>query len=361
MNSFLTALIRPHYLELQGYVSAGMEVKKDESTVFMNANENPFPLPGLEGFNRYPQPQPDNLLAAYAKLYGVKPEHVVATRGADEAIQVLIRLFCEPHKDSIITHPPTFGMYPVDARAMPAGVIEIPLVKKDGTFALDSKKIIRAAKQPGVKLIFLCNPNNPTATGFPHADIERICRETKGHAVVLLDETYTEFSAQGSLTPKLADHPNLIILRTLSKSYAMAGMRMGSMLSADADFIKLVRSKCLDAYPLPRASIEAALMAASEAVRQTARKNIKTLIAERNRLMASFRASPLTVCLYPSDANFFLVELTDAKGFLDYCAKAKIILRDFSTKPSTENCLRISAGTPEENGKLLGLLKQYKH
>ena len=360
MNDALLKLIRRHYVDLQGYVSAGMEVVKDDSTIFMNANENPFELPGLEGFNRYPEPQPAKLLAAYAGLYGVGAHNIVMTRGADEAIVILTKLFCEPHKDAIVIHPPTFGMYPVDARAMPADVVEVPLIKKDGTYALDVEGMIAAAKKPGVKLLFICNPNNPTGNAFPAKDIEKICRETVGHAVVLLDETYTEFAGEdASFAPRIKDFSNLIVLRTLSKSYSMAGMRMGTMLCGDGDFIKLVRAKCLDAYPLPRASVEAAMAVMTPAMQETAKKNIKILLAERARLMAAFAASPLTRHVYPSDTNFFLVEMKDPKGFLEYCAQNKVILRDFSTKPLTEGCLRISAGTPEQNDLLLGLLSQY--
>jgi histidinol-phosphate aminotransferase len=360
MNPALSKLIRRHYITLQGYVSAGMEVKKDDSTVFMNANENPFALPGLEGFNRYPEPQPVKLLEAYAGLYGVTPENIAMTRGGDEAIWVLTRLFCEPHEDSILIHPPTYGMYPVDARSMPAGVVEVPLLKTNESFALDVEGMISTAKEPDVKLVFICSPNNPTGNSFPHADIERICRETVDEAVVVLDETYAEFSTQGSLVPKLKDYPNLVILRTLSKSYSLAGMRMGTLLSADTDFIKFVRSKCLDAYPIPKASVDVGLKAMAPAVIAIAHKNIQILLQERDRLMAAFRANPITVRVYPSDTNYFLVELKDAKGFWDYCRKNKFILRDFSTKPLTENCLRISAGTPEQNDRLLELLKEYK-
>lgn len=359
MNPSLKNLIRRHYIDLQGYVSAGMEVKKNDSTIFMNANENPFSLPGLEGFNRYPQPQPEKLLAGYAALYGVTPDQIVATRGADEAIVVLCKLFCEPHEDAIVIHSPTFGMYPVDARALPADVIDVPLLKKDGTFSLDVDGIISAAKKPETKLVFLCNPNNPTATSFPHAAIEKICHETEGHAVVLLDETYAEFSAQGDFVARMKNHPNLIILRTLSKSYSMAGMRMGCLLCNDTGFINLVRSKCLDAYPLPHASIDAALTVMSPELQKIAHANIKTLLAEKDRLCAAFAASPHTVHVYPSDTNFFLVEIKNAKGFLDHCAAHKIILRDFSTKPGTENCLRISTGTKEQNDQLIKLLSGF--
>ena len=141
---------------------------------------------------------------------------------------------------------------------------------------------------------------------------------------------------------------------------SMAGMRMGTFLSADAEFIKFCRSKCLDAYPLPKASVDAALAVTTQAMQEIAKKNIKTLIAERERLQTAFTKSKLTVYVYPSDTNYFLVELKDAKGFLDYCAKHKIILRDFSTKKLTENCLRISSGTPEQNDLLLKLLSQFE-
>jgi histidinol-phosphate aminotransferase len=287
-------------------------------------------------------------------------DNLVATRGADEAIVVLTKLFCEPHKDAIIIHPPTFGMYPVNAHAMPADVVEVPLLKKDGTYELDINGIIAAAKKENTKLVFLCNPNNPTATSFPHTDIEKICKETAGHAAIILDETYAEFSKQGSLLPNLSQHPNLIVLRTLSKSYSMAGMRMGCLISSDTEFIKLARSKSLDAYPLPRASIEAALLVMSPGIRKQAEKNIETLLTERDRVIATFKQNSQTIHIYPSDTNFFLVELKNAKDFLEFCAENKVIIRDFSTKFLTENTLRISIGTPEQNDLLLSLLGRFK-
>lgn len=359
MNIALSKLLRRHYIDLQGYVSAGMEAGKDESLVFMNANENPFELPGLEGYNRYPEPQPPKLLEAYAALYAVEPDNIVMTRGADEAIVILTKLFCEPHKDAILICPPTFGMYSVDAKAMPAAVTEVPLIKQNGTYALDVENIIATGKKPEIKLIFICSPNNPTGTPFPHNEILKICSDLEGHAIVLLDETYAEFSKAGSLVSKLDDHPNLIILRTLSKSYSLAGMRMGTMLCGDEDFIGLVRSKALDAYPLPRESIEAALKVMSPALQKLAKHHILQLLQEKDRLAEGFKQSTLVRHVYPSDTNFFLVEMDRAKEFCDYCKQNKIILRDFSNKPLTERCLRISAGTPEQNNRLLDLLKKF--
>lgn len=360
MNKALHDLIRPHYQTLKGYVSAGMETEKDAEKVFMNANENPYELPGLDGLNRYPQPQPRALLDGYAVLYGVKPDNIVMTRGADEAIVVLTNLFCEPHKDSMIICPPTFGMYGRSAGVMPVSLTEVPLLQTEGTYALDIDGIITAAKKKHTKLIFLCNPNNPTGTPFPHDEILTICAETEGHAVVILDETYAEFSTIGSLSGALETTPNLIILRTLSKSYALAGARMGSLLCGDEDFIQLVRAKSLDAYPLPVPSIEAAMKIMQPEIQKLAQDNIQKLLSERDRLHTHFEGCSLVEHIYPSDANFLLIKMKNAREFITYCAAHSIILRDFSDKPMTESCIRISPSLPEHNDQLIKHLMAFE-
>lgn len=361
MKNQIYNLIRPHYHNLKGYVSAGMEVEKDESKIFLNANENPYALPGLEGLNRYPEPQPAALKEAYAQAYEVDADMIAMTRGADEAIAVLIRLFCEPHKDSILVCPPTFGIYGVDAHSMPAGVVEVPLLKTGGTFILNAKSIVEETldKANGVKIVFLCSPNNPTGTSFDHEEISQICESLDGHAMVVLDETYAEFSAQGSMCADLSSTPNLIILRTLSKSYALAGMRMGCLLSGDADFIHFVCRKALETYPLPRLSIEAAFHVLSPEIRAVALDNIQKILAERERVKKALSASDHVTHIYPSDANFLLVEMKSAKSFFDFCAQHHVIMRDFSTHSGTENALRISIGTPEENDIWLDLLERF--
>ena len=359
MKKEIEALLRPHFIALDGYVSAGMEVEKDDTTVFLNANENPYALPGLEGLNRYPKPQPPELAMAYAQAYGVEPEQIVMTRGADEALQLLTKLFCEPHKDAVLICPPTFGMYGVDARAAPADVVEVPLLIEDGTFKLDVPSIIEKASEDGVKLVYICSPNNPSGTSFDHIEILGLAAALEGKAIVVVDETYAEFSAQGSICGDLDSAPNMIVLRTLSKSYAFAGMRMGCFISADTDFIALVKSKALDAYPLPLASIEAAFHVLSPEIQQIAKDNIAKLLTERDRVIAAFENSDAVKYVYPTDANFFLVEMDNAAGFLKHCAKANVILRDFSAKPLTKNCLRISIGTEDENAKLIDLLTKF--
>ena len=282
------------------------------------------------------------------------------TRGADEAIVVLSNLFCEPHQDSIIICPPTFGMYSRSAGVMPAKLHEIPLLETNDSFVLNTEEIIATAKDKDVKLIFICNPNNPTGTPFAHEDILRICKETQGHAAVILDETYAEFSNVGSLTSALTAAPNLIILRTLSKSYALAGARMGTLLCGDPDFVQLIRRKSLDAYPLPVSSIAAARIVMQPNIQRQARKNIQILLSERDRLFTHFSASDLIEHIYPSDANFLLIRMKHAQSFAEYCATHGIILRDFSDKPMTEDCIRISPSVPEHNDLLIELLMKFE-
>ncbi len=355
--------IRAHYKTIKGYSSAGMESGKDESKIYLNANENPYELPNLEGLNRYPEPQPPALLEAYAQNYGVDYTQICMTRGADEALVILTKVFCEPHKDQVLISSPTFGMYGVDAMAMPAGVVDVPLIKKDGRFNIDKENIIKQASNIDnhIKIVFICSPNNPTGDSFLHEDIIDICEALEGHCIVALDETYAEFSKAGSMVADLDSTPNLIILRTLSKSYALAGMRMGCILCGDEDFITLVRNKVMDAYPLPRLSIETAFHVLSPEIKAIAQDNIKKILAERERMKIELEKSDKVNHIYPSDANFLLIEMDKAKEFCDYLADNNVIIRDFSSQKGTENCVRLSIGTIEENNQVLELLNKYNN
>lgn len=359
MHAHLKNLIRPHYLALEGYSSAAMEGGKAQSKIFMNANENPFMLPDLQtGWNRYPEPQPAALAQAYSKAYGVTPDRILMTRGADEAIALLCRAFCEPGADSIAIHPPTFGIYEVYGKSLPVNIIEVPLIKDGRDFRLDKKGLIAAAHK--ARLVFICNPNNPTGTAFVHEDIREICHAVEGKAIVVVDEAYAEMSQLGTMVEHLKSTPNLIILRTLSKSYGLAGMRMGAALCHDTDFIAFMRSKVMETYPLPKGSIEAALIALAPKNRKKIQENICKMLAERDRMRAAFEASPLVKNIFPSQANFLLIEMERAGEFAVFCAENNVFLRDFSGKRYTENCLRISPGLPEDNDKLFCLLKNFE-
>lgn len=354
--------IRVHFKTMRGYSSAGMEAGKDPDKIYLNANENPYELPGLEGLNRYPKPQPEALLEAYAQTYGVDYTQIVMTRGADEALVILTKVFCEPHKDKVIISTPTFGMYAVDAHAMPSEVIDVPLIKENNNFTLDKVNIIKQGKDSdnNVKIVFICSPNNPTGQSASHEDIIDICEALEGHAVIILDETYAEFSKQGSMCADLDSTPNLIILRTLSKSYSFAGMRMGTILCGDEDFITLIRNKVIDAYPLPRLSIEATFHVLSPEIKEIAQENIQKILDERDRMIQELKKSDEIKYIYPSDANFLLIEMNDAQNFCSYMAQNNVIIRNFSTKTGTENCIRLSVGTLEENNIVLSLLQSFK-
>lgn len=360
-TSKILSLIRPHFHDMEGYNSAGMDFAKDDTTLFLNANENPYELDGLEGCNRYPQPQPQNLTKALADLYGVKPENLLITRGADEGIAILTRSFVEPHKDTILINPPTFGVYKTYAQTMPAkDIIQVPLLKTDGTFKLDVggiKTALNGDHPP--KLIYITNPNNPTGNVFDKGDILEIIKAAANKAAVVLDETYADFVEDCSLLNRLKDFPHLIILRTLSKSYSFAGMRVGVILSGETELIDTIRAKIMEVYPIPVATVGAAMKVLSPATLKTAKDNIAKLLSERIRLENFLKAQSYATHIFPSDVNFLMVEMQRPTEFYNFAAKNNVILRDFSSKPLTENCLRISIGTPDQNDIVMNLMKEF--
>ena len=347
-------------MNLTGYVSAGMEEAKDGRTVFMNANESHLTIDGIDGANFYPEPQPAELLSRMADAYGVKPDNIAISRGADEALGLLTKAFCEPHQDAILIHSPTFGMYAVNANASPVDLIDVPLIKEEDRFVLNTQKIIEQVEQnKNIKLVYVCSPNNPTGSPFPKDDILRIAKAIEGTAILVLDEAYGEFSTDGGLISELPNYPNMVILRTLSKAYGLAGARIGATICHDPDFIVFMRDKILDAYPLPVPAIKAALIALDPANKETMAKHIQMNLSERDRLKAFFEQSKFVTKVYQSDTNFLLVEVTDPKGLAAHCKSHGFVLRDFSDKPSTENCLRISPARAEDNDRFMEVFESY--
>jgi len=347
---------------MEGYISAGMQETKSENKIFLNANENPYELPGLEGANRYPEPQPAALLEKMADLYGVKADNITITRGADEGIALLFKLFCDPDRDDILINPPTFGVYKVYAGGMPArNIISVPLLQNDGTYTLDVQGIQAALhdNNNAIKLIFLTNPNNPTGTLFDHGDILSIIKMAQGKAIIILDETYAEFAEGSSLTPKLAECDHLIILRTLSKSFSLAGMRVGAILTGVPEITHALRTKAMEVYPIPVASVKAALHVFSPDIMTLARKNIQKLIDERKRMERFLNGHEQIVYVYPSSANFLLIKMKDAKGFCAFAHKHNVIIRDFSSAQDTPECIRLSIGTPDQNNLIMDLMNKF--
>jgi histidinol-phosphate aminotransferase len=347
MNKILQ-LARPDILTLQPYQHAAWQPTLDR----MHANEMPWRAShdaSAAGLNRYPEPQPRELIEHLANLYGVAPQNLLVGRGSDEGIDLLVRTFCRAGVDSVLICPPTFGMYKVSARIQGAGVIEVPLLKEQG-FALDAKAVA-AACQPNVKLVFLCTPNNPTGNVVERRTLEALCEQLGERAVVVVDEAYIEFTECASLVSELARFPNLVILRTLSKAFALAGARCGVVL-AHHDIIEVL-SRVITPYALPTSTIEAVLSFTDAAHCAESQRRIQSMREERSRLRDYLQRLPLIRRVWPSEANFLLVECTDADRVLHAAMAAGLIIRDPRSQPSLANCLRISLGTPEQNARLI--------
>lgn len=320
--------------------------------VRMNANESPWRLPADptdRGLNIYPPPRPAILRARLAGHYGVDERRVLVTRGSSEAIDVLIRGFCEAGRDRVAICPPTFDMYRVYATIQGAGIVRVPLDKAAG-FALDADALIAAADER-TKIVFLCSPNNPTGVSVPAEKLERICEALAGRALVVIDEAYHEF-AGGRHCLALADrHEHVVLLRTLSKFVALAGARCGVIIGAErlVEFLGNV----LPPYQFPTPSIELVLEALSKDSLRVAAERVGLIVGERERLKEALADLPNVVRVYPSDANFVLVEAHDADRFENAARGAGILVRRFREEPGLERCIRVTVGRPKDNDRLL--------
>jgi histidinol-phosphate aminotransferase len=344
-------LVRPDILALSAYSSARKESKGGR--VWLDANENPqTPSAAKPLLNRYPEPQPADLVAQLATLYGVAPAQVLVTRGSDEGIDLLLRTFCRAGQDAILITPPTYGMYVVAAGIQGARTITVPLVR-ERNFALDAAAVLKAAG-PEVKLVFLCSPNNPTGGLLDRTAVLSLVQALTARAVVVVDEAYVDFSGQPSLATEIAAHPNLVVLRTLSKAYGLAGARVGTTIADPA--VIAVLQKVIAPYPVPAPVLAAALAALTPAGLAAARDSVATLVAERARLAAALPQLPAVRRVWPSDANYLLVEVADAAKAMTAGRVAGVIWRDRSKDVS--NCIRITVGTAEENNATLEVLSR---
>lgn len=347
-------LARPEIRALQPYSSARME--PGEGSIWLNANESPWPPVSSDGpWNRYPDPQPAPLLEALAGLYGVGCEQLLVGRGSDEGIDLLVRAFCMAGRDAILVSPPTFGMYEVCARVQGAGIVEAPL-RRD--FSFDAEAVL-AAVTPAVRLVFVCAPNNPTGAGVPRAAILRLAEALAGRALLVVDEAYAEFSdpdpASGSVAECLDRHANLVVLRTLSKAWGLAGARIGALL-ADARVVALLR-KLMPPYPLPAPCVQIALRALTEPGRQAIRDRIGIVRGERARLAAALARCGCVREVLPSQANFLCVRFHDATAASTALLAAGVVVRDARRYLMLGDALRISIGTPAENERVLEVLR----
>ena len=344
----IVMIARPEIRELVPYSSARMEASG--GNVHLNANESPWPPVGGTGLNRYPDPQPSVLLHALAQLYDVAPANVLVGRGSDEAIDLVVRAFCRAGNDSVLVCPPTFGMYAVCARVQNAGVIEVPLKQ---TFEIDEEKLLAAAT-PDCKIVFLCSPNNPTGGSTNIEIVSRIANTLSDRALVVVDEAYIEFSDGESATTLLSRCPNVAVLRTLSKAFALAGNRIGAVI-AHPEVVTLLR-RIQAPYPLPTPCVDIALSALSTRARARTADFVALLRRERERIAPLLETMPQVLAVYASAANFLCVRFTDGAAMYRHLLSEGIVVRNVGAYPGLLSCLRISIGTPDENDQLLRAL-----
>lgn len=344
-------LAREDIRALAPYSSARMEASG--GTVLLNANESsrPADIPGGEGLNRYPDPQPRALVEALAELYGRAASQLLVTRGSDEAIDLLVRAFCRAGRDAIVISPPTFGMYAICARIQDAAVIESPL---DASGALDVDRLLASVTER-TRLVFVCSPNNPTGNLVEYETLGRIARELAGRAVLVIDEAYAEFSDAPGAATLLDEFDNVAVLRTLSKAWALAGARVGTVMARE-DVIGLLR-RIIPPYPLPTPCVEAALSALSYEGRRVQRHHVSETLSERARMTQVLATLPGVRAVLPSHANFIAVRFDDPAGTYRRLLAAGIVVRDITRYPGLSDALRITVGTGNENDRVLAILR----
>ena len=340
-------LQRENIKTLKPYSTARDEFK-GQASVFLDANENSFGSPLPANYNRYPDPLQLDLKDAIGKIKGVPIENTFLGNGSDEAIDLLFRAFCNPGKDNVIILPPTYGMYEVSANI---NDIEIRKVNLLPNFQLDLEKIAEAI-DGNTKLIFICSPNNPTGNSIHRSDIETILANFKG--LVVIDEAYINFAKQKTFIQELTEYTNLVVLQTFSKAWGLAALRLGMAFSS-VPVIDIL-NKVKPPYNINQATQDLALAALANV--QQVNEWIKTTVTERDRLSIAFEKIAIVKKVYPSDANFILVEVTDALKIYNLLVDKGIIVRDRSKVTLCEGCLRITIGTVEENNQLLTILTQ---
>ncbi len=343
----LQELVRPNVWNLQPYSSARDEYKGMEASVFLDANENPYNAP----FNRYPDPLQEELKRVLAPIKRVSPEQIFLGNGSDEAIDLVFRVFCRPGVDNVVAIAPTYGMYKVCADV---NDVDYRPVLLDDAFQLQADRLL-AATDERTKAVFLCSPNNPTGNSLRRDEILRVLRGFDG--IVVIDEAYADFSCEQPFREELASWPNLIVLNTFSKAWGCAALRLG-MAFASEEIIALF-NKVKYPYNVNTLTQRQALELLKKPY--TMDKWVADLKTERFNVMRSFADLPFCERVFPTDANFFLARVKGADAVYDYLVRLGIIVRNRSRVELCGDCLRITIGTPQENCKLLGALRQFRN
>jgi len=344
----LNTIVRENIRNLVPYSSARDEYSGKDA-FFFDANENPYPT----GYNRYPDPYQNELKQKLAKIKRIPAENIFLGNGSDEAIDLVFRAFCEPKTDNVIILPPTYGMYEVSANINNVKIVKVPLLKSNHDYSIDIQGIKQAIDEQ-TKMIFVCNPNNPTSNSFPHSAMIEILKNFCG--IVVVDEAYIDFSLQHSMLQFLPEYPNLIVLQTFSKAWGYAGIRLGMAYSSE-EIIKIL-SKIKAPYNVNKLTQEFALTALDNVFQKEMR--VTEIVEQRFWLEAKLIEIEAVIRIYPSDSNFLLVETIAAKQIYNYLIDKNIVVRDRSSVTLCEGCLRITVGTPTENQMLVEALKQFK-
>lgn len=344
----LDKLVRPNIRALEPYHSARADFSDG---LLLDANENSLgsPLTHDDELHRYPDPSQKKLRDLIARWRGVRQDNVFVGVGSDEGIDLLYRIFCEPGQDRILTTPPTYGMYEVSADIHNLAVDEVLLDPE--RFQPDTQAILDAVK-PNTKILLLCSPNNPTGNTFDDDRITALVEQFPG--IVVIDEAYIDFSDRKSWAKKVATYPNLVVLQTMSKSFGLAGIRLG-ISYANEDIISYMM-KVKAPYNVNKLTAQYAIKSFKKM--DTIRFNIDAIKKERKELRHKLEQLNAVQKIYPSEANFLLVKIGNAKQLYQQLAERDIIVRYRGNEPHCENCLRITVGTPDENKRLLSALKK---
>lgn len=340
-------LVRPNIAAMTAYSSARDEFKDfDQEMVFLDANENPFDT----DVNRYPDPQQRSLKTALAKKQGVLTTQILAGNGSDEVLDLLFRAFCIPSRDAVITVPPTYGMYQVLAHTNDIGNKEVLLTKD---FQLDVELILSSITEC-TKMIFICSPNNPTGNLIEPSSILHLLENFMG--LVVIDEAYIDFAAAESWVQQLKNYPNLVVTQTLSKAYGLAGIRLGLCYASEE--IIAILTKIKPPYNVNSLTQVRAYQRISS--QKTVSQEVESIIKNKEALLKALKKIHFITEVFPSDANFILTRVDNARLRYEQLLKKGIVVRNRSSQPLCQNTLRFTIGTPSENEKLITTLKELK-
>ena len=352
----IESLARPEIVAMKPYSSARKEAPG--RGVLLNANESPWPLLGEDELNRYPEPQPEELVSRLARLYKVPETRLLVTRGSDEGIDLLTRVFCRAGQDAIAHCPPTFGMYRIAAQAQGAAIVSVPRSADDG-FRLDTAGVLTAIDQdPRIKLVFLTSPNNPTGDVIKPDSLDLILHRAADKALVIVDEAYAEYCSEPSASRLIDEHEHLVVLRTLSKAWAGAGLRCGTVLAQET-VIALLR-RIIAPYPLASPVTSLANRMLENEIMDRQQNMLNAVKHNKIRLLGMLQDRLFVKDIWPGEANFVLFKTDDADSLLSFCASRGVVLRGYPSDPSLTGCVRISVGSDEDLSALEAALDAWE-